>query len=276
MKRTYLTMLIAVFSVMLISHASAQVIFFADFESGSSEAVPDASVNDPANWISENEGTIWAEATEFPGGEGALHQTVEGCGVSGNTPLPGVDNFSDGIIQGVFSWQDDDGVGFQFRRVGDDRGYLVAFGYIETPQIIIGSLADGCCPSGQCLDQCTCENGGNELLGVDHGLGEGLTQDNTVAYFRRVQVTGSLIQVWYMPLADVPDLFVDSEELGNPVAEYDGADDAGPGIVGVWHESWGNGRVGSVLVTGPNGFATTAVDPHAKLSTTWGEVKSSY
>ena len=104
MKRTYLTMLIAVFSVMLISHASAQVIFFADFESGSSEAVPDASVNDPANWISENEGTIWAEATEFPGGEGALHQTVEGCGVSGNTPLPGVDNFSDGIIQGVFSW----------------------------------------------------------------------------------------------------------------------------------------------------------------------------
>ena len=111
---------------------------------------------------------------------------------------------------------------------------------------------------------------------MDHGLGEGLTQDNTVAYFGRVQVTGSLIQVWYMPLADVPDLFVDSEELGNPVAEYDGADDAGPGIVGVWHESWGNGRVGSVLVTGPNGFATTAVDPQSKLSTTWGTVKSSY
>lgn len=276
MKRTYLMMLTSLFSVMLLTHASAQVIFFADFEANSSEAVPDASVNDPANWVPENAGTVWAEATEFPGGEGALHQTAEGCGVSGNTPLPGVDNFSDGIIQAVFSWQDDDGVGFQFRRVGEDRGYLVAFGYNETPQIIIGSLADGCCPSAQCLDQCSCENGGNELVGVDHGLGADLSQDNSVAYFGRVEVTGSLIQVWYMELADVPDLFVDSGELGDPIAEYDGADDAGPGIVGIWHESWGNGRIGSVLVTGPDGFATTAVDPHAKLSTTWGDVKSSY
>ena len=48
----------------------------------------------------------------------------------------------------------------------------------------------------------------------------------------------------------------------------------GPGIVGIWHESWGNGRLDEVLVTGPGG--TTAVDPHAKLSTTWGDVKSSY
>lgn len=274
MKRTHLIMLIALFSIMLIGPASAQIIFFADFEPNSQDAIPDASVNDPANWVPENDGTVWAEATEFPGGEGALHQTAEGCGISGNTPIPGVDDFSDGIIQAVFSWQDDDGVGFQFRRVGDDRGYLVAFGYNETSQIIIGSLADGCCPSGQCLDQCTCENGGNELLSVDHGLGEGLTQDNTVAYLARVEVTGSLIQAWYMPLADAPDLLADSSEFGDPVAEYDGADDLGPGIAGIWHESWGNGRMGSVLVTGPGG--TVAVDPHAKLSTTWGDVKSSY
>ena len=60
MKRIHLMVLIALFSVMLIGHASAQVIFFADFESGSTEAVPDASVNDPENWVSENEGTIWA------------------------------------------------------------------------------------------------------------------------------------------------------------------------------------------------------------------------
>ena len=275
MKRTFLLTFIALFSVMLISHASAQVIFFADFESSSSKAVPDASVNDPANWVSENEGTVWAEATEFPGGEGALHQTQEGCGISGNTPLPGVDEFSDGIIQAVFSWQDDDGVGFQFRRVGDNRGYLVAFGYNETPQVIVGSLADGCCPSGQCLSECACENDGeNVLASADHGLGAGLTQDNSVAYLARVQVTDTLIQVWYMPLADAPGLFVDSEELGDPVVEYNEADDLGPGSVGVWHESWGNGRIGSVLVTGPGG--TVAVDPHAKLSTTWGEVKDSY
>ena len=274
MRRTYLMVFVALFSVMLISHANAQVIFYADFEANSSEAIPDASVNDPENYVSENEGTVWVESTDFPDGGTALHQSAEGCGISGNTPLPGVDDFSDGIIQAVFSWQDDDGVGFQFRRVGEDSGYLVAFGYNETAQIIIGSLADGCCPSGQCLDQCTCENGGNELVGVDHGLGADLSQDNSVAYFARVEVSGSLIQVWYMELDEVPDLFAGSDELGDPVVEYDGADDLGPGTVGIWHESWGNGRVGSVLVTGPGG--TVAVDPHSKLSTTWGDVKDSY
>ncbi len=275
MTKTHLVMVfIALFSVMLISHASAQVIFYADFEVSGSKSIPDVSVNDPANWVPENAGTTWVASDEFPDGSGALHQSAEGCGISGNTPLPGVDDFSDGIIQAVFSWQDDDGVGFQFRRVGDDSGYLVAFGYNETPQIIIGSLADGCCPSSQCLDQCSCENGGNELVGVDHGLGADLSQDNSVAYLARVEVTGSLIQVWYMELDDAPGLFVPSSELGDPVAEYDGADDLGPGTVGIWHESWGNGRVGSVLVTGAGG--TTDVDPHAKLSTTWGDVKSSY
>ena len=274
MKRTYLLMFIALFSVMLISTASAQVIFFADFEAGSSDAVPDASVNDPANYTSENAGTIWAISTDFPDGGSALHQTAEGCGISGDTPLPGVADFSDGIIQAVFSWNDDDSVGFMLRRVGDDSGYLVAFGYNETPQVIIGSLADGCCPSGQCLSECSCENGGNELVGNDHGLGADLTQDNSVAYFARVQVSGSLIEVWYLPLDDVPDIFADSSELGDPIAEYDGADDLGPGTVGLWHESWGNGRVGSLLVTGPGG--TVSVDPHAKLSTTWADVKSSY
>ncbi len=274
MKRSYLTMFLALFPILLISHASGQIIFYADFESGSTEAVPDASVNDPANWVPENAGTVWAESTEFPDGGNALHQTAEGCGVSGNTPLPDVDNFSNGIIQAVFSWQDDDGVGFQFRRVGEDTGYLVAFGYNETSQIIIGSLSDGCCPSGQCLDQCSCENGGNEELSVDHGLGADLSQDNSVAYFARVEVADTLIQVWYMELGDVPDIFVNSDELGDPSIEWDGADDMGPGTVGIWHESWGNGRVGSVLVTGPG--LLTAVDPHAKLSTTWGNVKSSY
>ena len=274
MSRTYLIVFIALFSVMLISHASAQIIFYADFEAGSSEAIPDASVNDPANWEPENAGTVWVESDEFPDGGSALHQSAEGCGISGDTPLPGVDNFSDGIIQAVFSWQDDDSVGFMLRRVGDDQGYLVSFGYNETPQIIIGSLADGCCPSGQCLDQCSCENGGNELVGVDHGLGADLSQDNSVAYFARVEVSGSNIRVWYMELGDVSDIFADSSELGDPVAEYDGADTTDPGTVGIWHESWGNGRVDDVLVTGPG--LLTSVDPHSKLSTTWGDVKSSY
>ena len=274
MRRTYLTVFIALLLVMLVDRAISQIIFYADFEPDSSEAIPDDSVNDPANYVPENAGTVWTLSDEFPGGGTALHQTAEGCDISGNTPLPGVDRFSDGLIQAVFSWQDDDSVGFQFRREGDDTGYLVSFGYNETPQIIIGNLADGCCPSGQCLDQCWCENGQNELVGVDHGFGTNLPQDNSVAYFARVEVSGSSIRVWYMKLEDVSYIFAFSDELGAPIAEYDGADDIGPGTVGIWHESWGNGRIDSVLVTGHGPCcAGVSVDPHSKLTTTWGEIK---
>ena len=273
MKRTYLLMLIALFSIMLISHASAQIFFYADFEVSGSKAVPDVSVNDPANWVPENAGTVWVESDEFPDGSGALHQSAEGCGISGDTPLPGVADFSDGIIQAVFSWQDDDSVGFMLRRVGDDSGYLVSFGYNETSQVIIGSLADGCCPSGQCLDQCGCENGGKEIASEPHGLGGGLDQTNAVAYLGRVEVKGSNVKIWYMKLDEVDDLFAPSEDLGAPILESDKATNKSAGSVGVWHESWGMGRIDSILVTNANGFD---VDAKGKLTTSWGAVKTSY
>ena len=138
MRKTYLTVFIAMLLVMLVDRAISQIIFYADFEPDSSEAIPDDSVNDPANYVPENAGTVWTLSDEFPGGGTALHQTAEGCDISGNTPLPGVDWFSDGLIQAVFSWQDDDSVGFQFRREGDDSGYLVSFGYNETPKLSLG------------------------------------------------------------------------------------------------------------------------------------------
>ena len=53
MTRTHLMVFIALFSIMLISHASAQIIFYADFEVSGSKAIPDVSVNDPGNWESE-------------------------------------------------------------------------------------------------------------------------------------------------------------------------------------------------------------------------------
>ena len=275
--KTRLVFPIFILSLLFSFHAAANIVFYADFEAGSKDAKPNANVNNVKNYKPENAGTVWDDA-EFNGGKiggkGAMAQTAEGCGISGNTPLPDVDDFTDGIIQVVFSFGDDDSFGVQFRRKGDDKGYLVVFGYNETSQVILGDLADGCCPSGQCLDQCSCENGGNELVGVDHGLGADLSQDNSVAYFARVEVSGSNIRVWYMELGDVSDIFADSSELGDPIAEYDGADTTDPGTVGIWHESWGNGRVDDVLVTGPG--LLTSVDPHSKLSTTWGDVKSSY
>ncbi len=274
--KTRLFLSILVLTLSISFHAVGNIVFYADFEPGSKEAKPNAGVNDVKKYKPENAGTIWAEG-DFNGGnlggKGAMAQTAEGCGISGNTPLPGVDNFTDGIIQVVFSFGDDDSFGVQFRRKGDDKGYLVVFGYNETSKVILGDLADGCCPSGQCLDQCGCENGGKEILGVDHGLGAGLTQDNSVPYLGRVEVKGSNVKVWYMELADVKDLFADSSTLGDPVLESDKATNKSTGAVGVWHESWGMGRIDSILVTSAAGFD---VDVKDKLTTTWSEIKTTY
>ena len=265
-----------ILSLLFSFHAAGNIVFYADFEPGSKEAKPNAGVNDVKKYKPENAGTIWAEG-DFKGGKlggkKSMTQTAEGCGISGNTPLPGVDNFTDGIIQVVFSFGDDDSFGVQFRRKGDDKGYLVVFGYNETSKVILGDLADGCCPSGQCLDQCGCENGGKEILGVDHGLGGGLTQDNSVPYLGRVEVKGSNVKVWYMELAEVKNLFADSSTLGAPVLESDKATYKSAGAVGVWHESWGMGRIDSILVTSGAGFD---VDVKDKLTTTWSEIKTTY
>ena len=268
-------LLILTLSLFVSFHATGQVVFYADFEPGSKEVIPDAGVNDIKKYKPENAGTIWA-AQDFEGGKlggkKSMAQTAEGCGISGNTPLPGVDDFSDGIVQMVFSFGDDDGVGLQFRRKGDDKGYLVYFGFIETPHVLIMSLEDGCCPAANCLDQCGCENGGKELDGVPHGLG-GLVMTNQVAYLGRVEVKGDNVKIWYMELAEVDDLFAPSEDLGAPILEFDGADNTSAGSVGIWHESWGMGRVDSVLVTNANGFD---IDAKGKLATSWGAVKTSY
>ena len=188
-------------------------------------------------------------------------------------PLPGINKFTDGIVQVVFSFGDDDSFGVQFRRKGDDKGYLVVFGYNETASVLFMSLEDGCCPSGNCLDQCGCENGGKEIASVPHGLGGGLDQTNAVAYFGRVEVQGNNVKIWYKKLEEVKDLFAPSDDLGDPILESDKATTKGAGGVGVWHESWGMGRIDSILVTNASGFD---VDVKDKLTTLWGEIKIAY
>ncbi len=270
----FLTLILSLFVAL---HATGQVVFYADFEPGSKEAIPDAGVNDVKKYKAENAGTIWA-AADFTaggkvGGKGAMAQTAEGCGISGNTALPGVKNFTDGIIQVVFSFGDDDSFGVQFRRKGDDKGYLAVWGYNETPSVLFMDLADGCCAQAQCLDQCGCENGGKELDAVPHGLGGGLDQTNAVGYLGRVDVQGKNVKIWYMKLDEVKDIFAPSEDLGDPILEYKNADYTSGGTVGVWHESWGMGRIDSILVTNKNGFD---IDAKGKLTTSWGAVKTSY
>ena len=274
--KTRFFFLILTLSLFVSLHAAGQVVFYADFEPGSKEAKPNANVNNVKSYKPENAGTVWA-AGDFNGGKiggkKSMTQTAEGCGISGNTELPGVDNFTDGIIQVVFSFGDDDSFGVQFRRKGDDKGYLVVFGYNETSSVLFMSLEDGCCPSGQCLSECGCENGGKEIAGVPHGLGAGLDQTNAVPYLGRVEVQGNDVKIWYMKLEEVKDLFASSADLGDPILESDEATTKGAGSVGVWHESWGMGRIDSILVTSANGFD---VEAKGKISTTWGEIKSSY
>ena len=84
------------------------VLFRADFEN-------DKGDNTLAKWKPDSDGQIW-EIADFPGSGKGLLNAKEGCGVSGNTPLPGTENFSDGIIQLDMSWQDDDSWGIIFRK----------------------------------------------------------------------------------------------------------------------------------------------------------------
>ncbi len=256
----YVIALVALSMLTILEPASAQ-IFYADFEDG-------AGVNDPAQWVPDNTGQAWGIAN-FPGSGKGLKNLNEGCGTSGNTPLPGVDNFQDGIIQLDMSWEDDDSWGVVFRKTADDAGYLVVFGYIETPFVLITDLADGCATTGQCLSDSGCENGGKELIAVPNGLGTNLTQDLSVSYTGRIEAIGDMIRVWFLPTADIADPLGD---LGAPLVEYQHSAHLEPGSVGVWHESQGGSMIDNVMVftAGGNPLAWAPNPPEGALvKETW-------
>jgi len=248
--------------------ASAQIVFFADFEDNSSAAVPGPEVNELGAWVPDNGGQTW-ELADHPGtGNQGLFNANEGCGTSGNTPLPGVTNFSDGTIQLIMSTGDDDSWGIVFRKSADTAGYLVMFGTVETPAIIFARLDDGC-GGLQCADQSGCENGGAELLQIEHGLGV-IAMDNTQLLVGRVEAIGSSIKVWYVDVTSVSDV---NGDLGAPTLEITDTTHAS-GSVGVWHESQGVSFIDDVTVAGPAGLASTAVDAEGKLASYWGAVKT--
>ena len=260
--RALLCAFVALSMLMILQPASAQM-FFADFEDGTGD-------NDLSLWVPDNTGQDWGTA-DFPGGGTGLKNLNEGCGTSGNTPLPGVTDFTDGIIQLDMSWEDDDSWGVILRKTADDAGYLVVFGYIETTGVIIADLADGCAATGNCLDQVNCENGGLELIQVPHGLGTNLTQDLSVSYTGRIEASGDTIRVWYLPTADITDPLGD---LGEPLVEIQDSAHAGPGSVGIWHESQGGSMIDNVMVLAGVSGRPLARRPSPKdgslLELTWG------
>ena len=260
-----------IFSIILFAILSpkgdAQILFFADFEENSKDAKPSKAVNDPGNWKPENPQTLWSLAA-FANGTQGLRQTAEGCGTSGNTPLPELKNFTNGVIQLEMSFGDDDSAGIVLRKSEEKKGYLVVFGVTETPFVIVGLLDKGCGVVGKCLDEAACENNpGNTLIQVPHGLG-GMDQTNNTIYFGRIEAKGDTIKVWYLKRDDVKD--TNAKNIGAPIAEVkDGTHKSG--TVGFWHESMGNGTIDNVLVIGPGGLRS--VDTQGKLATTWGELK---
>ncbi len=243
------------------------VSFFADFEENSNKAVPNKGVNDLANWKPENPGQIW-ELAPFANGTQGLKQTVEGCGNSGNTPLPGVKNFTNGIIQLEMSWGDNDGWGVIFRQSAPDKGYLVAFGASETPAVIVARLDDGCGANGVCLDgPPVCENDPAKTLAqVPHGLGQ-IDETNNTIYFGRIEAINDIIRVWYMKLDDVRDPF--AQNLGAPIVEVRDPTHKS-GAVGIWQESQGGSMIDNVAVTSHGFFG---LEPQGKIATMWGELK---
>jgi hypothetical protein len=271
MQRIFAFLFVISLALFVAAQVEAQTIFYADFEDNSVAAFPDQGVNDLANWVPENPDQIW-DLAPFPNGSQGLLNTVEGCGISGNTPLPGVDDFSDGIIQLEMSWGDDDSWGVVLRRTAADKGYLVVFGYFETPAVIVTLLDYGCADVGLCLDQTLCENNpDNTLIQEPHTLESTDDRENTISYLGRIEAIGDTIRVWYTELANVVPY---APDLGDPLVEITDSTHSS-GSVGIWHESQGNCMIDNVLVTGPV-FETTAVTAYDKMATSWGYVKGQY
>ena len=72
-------------AALLATSTSAQIMFLADFEDGSADAVPSAKVNDVAHWDILAPGQTLALADHPTNGTQALKITVEGCGNSSGT-----------------------------------------------------------------------------------------------------------------------------------------------------------------------------------------------
>lgn len=252
---------------LLTTTASAQISFLADFEDASKAAIPGPEVNDMANWDVTAPGQVLALEAHPTNGTQAMKITVEGCGTSGNFMMPGVDSFKDGIIQCEMNAGDDDSFGVVFRRASDVEGYLVFFGTIETPAVIVADLFT-CGAQGQCFDQLSCENNDNNTLAQEpHGMVIGI--GNNTDTIGRVQVDGNRIRVWYALVEDVADPMADNLSIP-PLVDITDDQFSKAGAVGLWHESMANSYYDNVWVA----EGGLAVDPSSKAAVTWGSLKT--
>ena len=249
-------------------------VFFADFDG---KGTPNDSVNDPANWKAENPANTWGIG-DFPAnGTKALKMTGSGCGSSGFTPLPTVENWTDGIIQVDLGWFDDDSWGIMFRRNAEDNGYFVFLGFTETIDWALFDLGKIGLLNGKCL---------SEAPGVEEGPEPGRTivkdkaieamphnlkpdQTGNTSYTARIIANGPKITIWYGLTKDFPD---DPLKEPKKVASMIEVEDSTytKGSVGIWHESNDNGVIDNIYVFDKS---VLAVSPQDKAAVTWGAIK---
>lgn len=256
---------------------AASPIFFADFDG---TGVPNNDVNDPANWQAENPSNTWG-TRDFPAnGTQALLMTGSGCGSSSFTPFPTVENWSDGVIQADFGWNDDDSWGIMFRRNAEDSGYLAFFGFVETLDLALFDLGKLGMSNGQCLGDVGVEEGpepgrtiieGMAIAAVRHNL-DPLDQTANTSYTARILAAGPMIKIWYGLTENFPnDPLQDPDP--NSVASMIEAQDStyASGSVGFWQESNDNGIADNIYVFDATGL--TAISPRGSLAATWGNIK---
>ena len=212
-KRICLPLILGIACLIFVSiqkSEAAKPIFFADFDG---KGIPNDGVNDAGNWKAENPSNTWGIG-EFPAnGTKALKMTASGCGSSGFTPFPTVENWTDGIIQADFGWFDDDSWGIMFRRKDETTGYFAFFGFTETLSLALFDLAEGCGINGKCLSETGCEQGPDgsaeavedkAIKVVPHNLPKRDQTGNT-SYTARILAEGPKIRIWYGLTKDFPE-----------------------------------------------------------------------
>ena len=275
----YAFVMLSLSCILVLPTLAQPPIFFADFDGN---GIPNNDVNNPENWEPENPGTIWA-LNRFPAnGTQALQMQASGCGTSGYTPLPGVENFTNGIIQFDAGWLDDDSIGWMVRQNGIDRGYFLTFGFTESLENGIFDLSQinyvrDCLGEGMALEEGPIPGEtiipGKAMAVTRHNLNPTDQTANT-SYTGRIKVSGSEITMWYGFTEDFPDNPLTDPDP-NAVASTLHIDNAEvfSGIVSFFHESWDNGFLDNVYVFDERGLAV--ISPNEKTTTTWASLKQS-
>ena len=279
MKKIILFLLAVMACLAYVRRSEAvEPVFFANFDKG---GIPNEGVNDPKNWKPQNPALIWGIG-DFPAnGTKALQMMASGCGTSGFTPLPGLERWSDGIIQMDMGWRDDDSWGIVFRWDGESNGYFVFFGFEETINLALFDLAQLGLKNAQCLSQVPGAEQGPEpgakikedapglLKVVPHNLP--IDKTANTSYTGRIMAQGPKIKIWYGLTKDFPDDPLKEPQNVSAVIEVEDSTYS-EGMIGIWHESNDNSVVDNIYVFDQK--ALSVAPSREKMATVWGRLKA--